>query len=971
MELDLEPGVHESGERRVVPGEPAARSRLGRTLGARSGTPAASVVLFATGAVLTFMQTPLWWFGGSMLLAAIVLGVRAFGAEGARARAWLARPRRLLGRELRLSAFGVDLACAAAVAGVATRMMESVLGGARPVGHLHTLNYFRAWLLHHDFLARGAWLGFSQRWFAGFPVNYLSPPGAALWVNAVYALSLGALDFGQAYAVAFWFAHVFSGLSLYRFGRLVGGPAVGVVAAVLSLTDLAGDQMGGWSYSADYGAWPEALSLSFALMALCSLPAIAESRRLRPLAAFGAWMGLAILTHPIQLALLPIALGAAALAAAFSDGVRAATAAFRMLLAAGLALLVACAFLVPFFGASEDARAAGALWDSAYELGKGVLSLRVLPGTLGYVVAFGALALAIALRTRRFAAMLAALLALAIPAVGNATFLDELHLTSGALSRVQWTRLAATVKPFWFVLAAYFVVAAVAQGRALVLDAGERVRRSSNARAALLAATVGLLTLPVLVPMWQAFWISHVRKTLVTELDRPALRDRQALVKWLEANLPKGGFYRVGIVTGDDLDLMDLGTLIDRPFYRRGPTPGVDFLYQVQDRTPAILDAINLRFAISKPALPAELFEPLSSFGPYTVYRYKRYSPRPYRFVQGGGQVSMERFGAEEIALRVAPGSHGKLQLGVSYFSRFRAYRDGARVPITLTYLRDAPRQTGFITLDAVPGHYRVVFERTFADRAALPLSAVGLLLCAALALADRKQRPRWLLLGLSRAEDALDRLSQPAAARARLVMLGAASVAVVGLIAGFGGMRPALQRPGAGSAGRVRYDFLENLGRASADIDYRESNQPCERQGERFVCRDEQGELDNERYVASSPAAIGDDAMVRCIRARPERNALLSIAFPDVPVADAIAGYFGIERSGRSPSKQRPVDLRVLLDDQVIFQGSTSSDDARQWFSIPTPGAANRRATVTFQVSADDVVRRHFCFYAQALDLR
>ena len=118
---------------------------------------------------------------------------------------------------------------------IATRDDGEVTAGERPVSHDHTIHYFKAWQLHEYLLSRVAsCYGFSHRWFAGYPVNYLYPPGADLWVNAVAALSFGWLRFSQAYAVAFWLFHIFTGLALYRFGRLVGGPLVGLLAAILS-----------------------------------------------------------------------------------------------------------------------------------------------------------------------------------------------------------------------------------------------------------------------------------------------------------------------------------------------------------------------------------------------------------------------------------------------------------------------------------------------------------------------------------------------------------------------------------------------------------------------------------------------------------------------------------------------------------------------------------------------------------------
>ena len=188
-------------------------------LTARGGVPVLIWALAIAGGILSLCETPLWWFGGSLLVAAITLVLREYKVELAalleRARA----PRRLLGRERVPLAFATDAACIAFVCFIATVMMWDMVAGQRPVSHDHTVHYFKAWQLHHDLLPHGKLYGWSNRMFAGYPANYLYPPGADLWVNAVHALFLGAMSFSQAYAIAFWFFHVFSGLAVYRFGR--------------------------------------------------------------------------------------------------------------------------------------------------------------------------------------------------------------------------------------------------------------------------------------------------------------------------------------------------------------------------------------------------------------------------------------------------------------------------------------------------------------------------------------------------------------------------------------------------------------------------------------------------------------------------------------------------------------------------------------------------------------------------------
>jgi hypothetical protein len=946
----------------------AQRRRFAAALRSRAGILAAGALLAIIGGVLCFAATPLWWFGGALLSSALVLFARAFNPE---LRAVLS------GRTVVPTRALAEISCLAVITAFATVMMADIVGGQRPVSRDHTIHYAKAWLLHSHLLPTGRLFGWTNQWFAGYPANYLYPPGADLWVNAVHALFFGANSFSQSYAIAFWLFHVFSGIAVYRLGRLVGGRAVGLLAALLCLTDLASFRMGGWQYTVEYGVWPQALSLDFGLMALCSLPALVETRKLAPLGAFGIWTGLAIITHPIYLIFLGLTALTAALAAGLADGVRAATAALRLFVACVLSLWVGALWLLPFLTSRSETNSMGVWWDTTFEMAKGLLDLKLFPGTLGYVFAFGIIGISVMLKARRFAPLFVALSALAIPIISNSTFIDELHLATlaSAFSKIQYIRLSTMVKPFWFVLAAYVAVAVFTHARDLVLN-GERTRSAlsdSAARAAALAGVVGLLTIPVLVPTAQAFWTRNVRKTIMTEAERPLLADRIGLEHWLEHELPRDGFYRVGVFTGDNHDLMDLGSLIDRPLFKRGFTPASNFIYQMHDRDPAILEAINLRFAISKLFLPEQDFEQLATFGRYSVYRFKHWQPDPFQVLEGAGDVYLTSFHDEDITLLAAPGAHGKLRLNVSYFSRWHAYRDGRPIPISLTYLRESPDDTGFITVALEPGRYRFAFERTLADRLAIPLGCFGILLCAALILADRRRQvPVWSARVVSAVTDRLDALSGQAWRNRRLLLLcAAASVALVVLVRLAMRVPPLdLQELGALKVERVRFDFLERLANARANIQYGETRRNCIRQQDRLVCRDARGNLDLERYVASSPATLKDYILVRCIRARPVTDGVLNITYADVPIGSAIVGYYGIERAGRLMSKRRPVQMQIAVNGKSEYDGQTQNDNEMRWFKIPMQGLPGAHASVTFSVSADNVSRRYFCFNAQVVDL-
>jgi hypothetical protein len=950
------------------------RSTLGALVrGRRMGTFSLAV-LAACGVGLAASEPPLWWFGGTLLLVSAVLLMRLYRPERERLRERLVAPRRLLGVRLRPLALLKDLLCVAVVVTVAMVMMRDLLGGERPVSHDHTVHYLKAWLLHERFLPRGLLYGWSHGWFAGYPVTYLYPPGADLWVNTVHALGLGLLSFSQAYAVAFVLFHVFTGLSMYCFGRVIGGRGVGLLAALLALTDMAFFRMGGWNYTVEWGVWPQTLSLAFSLMALCSMPGIALRRSLAPLGAFGIWMGLAIITHPMQLVFLGLLIATAALAAAFAEGVKAASALFRLGIACALALLVASAWLIPFLSSRAETSSMGVWWDTTYEIGKGLLDLQVFPGTLGYVVAFGVLGIVAMLRTRRFSLLFVALTGLCIPAVTNSTFIDEFHLTTlaPALSKIQFVRLSIMVKPFWFVLCAYVFVVMVTRGGRLLSQPARPAGETSHLRAAMFVAITALLSLPFLVPAAEAFWIKNVRKSLTTESERQYLADRTQLEEWLLNEMPQDGFFRVGVFTGHNHELMDLGTLIDRPIFKRGFTPVSNFIYQMTEKDDATLEAVNLRFAISKQKLPPESFEPTAHFGIYTVYSYKRWQPRPFQIIEGQGQVRLERFGNEEIALRVMPGAQGKLRLNVSYFSRWHAYRDGKRVPMTITYLPEHPDTTGFITVPMVPGHYRFVFERTLGDHLAVPLGLLGLLLCAGLVVVDKRGSPLRALRGLlQRAHGFLDGLSGPAWRRRRLVLALLASALVLGSGIALSEWRPPLQvrqfEPLA--IGRVHFDFLERLSRARVQIDYGYMQHSCLAQGDRHVCRASNGDFDIDNYVASTPATLKDYILTRCIRARPVQDGTLNVNFPSVPLGESIVGYFGIEREGRLMFKRRPVEFKVVVDGQTKYEGQTQNDNKIHWFHVALADLKRDRAEVTFSVRANNISKRYFCFNAQMVD--
>jgi hypothetical protein len=943
-----------------------------------------ALFLAVSGWVLISRGTPLWWLGASFWVGASLCIWHAYRPELAAANAWLARPRTWRGREVVLGAILLDVVYVAILAWVATVMMRDVFVGARPVSHDHTVHYYKAWQLNEYFLARGRLHGYSHRWFAGYPVDYLYAFGPELWVNLVHALALGFLKFNQSYGIAFWLFHVFSGYAGFRLGKLVGGPHVGLITGFLMITDMSAFRFGGWAYTIEYGVWPQALSLNFALLATIRVPEIYATRSWRPVGWFALWMGAAILTHPIEFLYLGMLLLASVLAGVFSPQIRTAAGTLRLFVAYGLAALCASAFLLPFMATSKLVTPMGVWWDSTYEMGRGLITLTGFPGTVGQVLALGCFAAVVMLRSRQFSLLLTTFVAVLIPILSGSSFIDELHLPSliASFAKVQWLRMSTMAKPFWFAMAAFIAVTIVRWALSLVRRAEPSAapHRFTHTREVAFGMIVAFITLPIIVPGLQSFFTSNILKPLTTELDRERDPDRAALVSWLQKNLPKDGFYRLCINTGHNHDLLDISAEIPVPVYKRGFTPAENFIYKVNVEDTPVMEAVNVRYMVAKKLMPAQDYEEVAGFGVYRVYRFRHWKRDPFVITGGSGEVKVERFSDDEIVLRAAPGSHGKLRLNVSYFPRWKAYRDGKPIQLWKTSLPEAPTMTGFMTVWLEPGEYRFKFELSALDHASVPLSALGVLLSFGLIFAAGSGDGR-LRRSLSRVTERLsgwmapfEALSEPRFAWLRRIAFSAAALAFLVAMIALAEWKPPLVLEGLNGAvvKRVRFDFLEELAEGRAVIAYFQGERKCRRMGDRHICRNPDGVLDNEKYIASTPAEIEEYRMVRCIRFRPEEYANVRLTYRGVPSGDAIVGYFGVERAGRLMRLKRPVDFRIYVDGAPTFTSATDSDNKMHWFKAPVgrPDGGERPVDVTFEVSSPNVTKRFFCFYAQMADL-
>ena len=949
---------------------PPASRRLGLA-GLALGV--AAVPLFGAGA-------PAWWLGAGLAAAALTLLLTATRDLRSDFAAALARPRTLrVGRwstTLPLAPILAELACVAAIVVLATLMLGPALAGQPPMSGDHPVHFAKLLDTSALLADTGAPLGWSHAQYAGAPVGYLYPFLPDLWVLSAGGL-LG-LDHAAAYGVGFWLFWVVLGLAVYAFGKRAFSRSVGLLAAILYLT--AGDPStghSGWEYVVAWGVWPQWLALAFTLFALSRTGDLFGGSRHRTVAAVGLFAGLALLGHQASVVAFAFAAAAAVLAWWWGPrpaGAQSRRALGRSVLAGTLALLIGAAFLWPFLDTAAMTDERGAFWLDGHELGGRLLDHLTLLGELPVVTAAGLVGIWLVLRRRpSFLATFAAFYALLGVVVGQSAIQAELHLveTSATARHLIWRRLVELGKPFFFVLAAWALVALVRGGLAALRpgdpaapapDAPDRPPAATWSRAAWAFGLTAALA-PIAGGAATTFALDEVARDTRPIFERPHATDLTALEAWMGDNLPRDGFWRLTDLTeGHGRGVADLGVRLGRPVHRPGYTVVSNFVYKVRGRSPNLLDALNVAFAVADRPLPPALWELVHEVGPLRLYRYRRFTPPPFDVLEGAGPVSVAEWSRDRLRLDAGAGAHGTLRLAVSTFPRWHATRDGTPVPITPLTV-DGEDDTGFISVPLAPGAWEFRFQTSALDDLALALTPLGLLLCLLVALADGRTRlarlPRAALTALARLAGRVPALP---------TRLGSVPLGPVAVVAGLGGISAALLvmgarapalRPAPGTAevapGAVVWDGAAALDEAEVSL----GDELCVWVLDRHLCRG----ADPRFAVAPVPAVFEELDQATCVTAEPDGRAALSLTWRGVPAGDALRLGLGT-RNLPGLSAGPETTWRVFVDGALADTYTTRRHPflARRTVALG-PGQPH---TVTIEVSAADGARRGACVVAQ-----
>ncbi|MFU8802390.1 MAG: hypothetical protein ACNA8W_01145, partial [Bradymonadaceae bacterium] len=776
------------------------------------------------GVLLIWAIQPIWWLGLGLLAAGLTLAA-------------LTLQDRVISlvTESKLSRFlpiakrvGPELFCALAILLVVIFMIPHMGLLDRAVDHDHPVHFFKAWQLERYFLGEGRLWGWSNLWYAGYPAQYLYPIGADLWVIAVRWATLGLLTLEQAYGLALRLFLFLFAYGVYRFGAVGFGRPVGLLAALLILGDTAAFRFGGWVYAMQWGVWPQSLSVAFALLAMAQLPAVMKSRAWHPVALFGFFLGLALLTHPLQImhfAIVgPVALALFAIAGPSGQWLRGAS---RLVMGYGLGICIGGLWVLPFLSVNDFAQSYGAPWISLHEFAAGFYNLDFLPGTWPWLIALGLVGTVGLMMRRRFHHLLTATLTLTFILVGSKDFLTTFHLLelSDSFGFVQYQRFAILLKPYLFIAAAFVIVTVV---KLIARSPDGSTRRPWIVSGQVLL--VSMLLLPVAVPFGIDVVERQYSRSLTPESARPYGAERAELVQWFEERFPEDPpFFRIALDVGyHEHGFADLATELPFPLYKIGFTPASIYQYKLASASEDTLIKSNVRYVLSTRRQGARHYEEAARFGRLWLYELRSWQPDPFEIIDGEGDVHLESFRDEEIILRAEPGSKGRLRLNVSYFPRWKATLDGERIDIGI---EGDGEETGFMTVDLEPGTYRFYFSRGAPEYLSLILFLLGLLGIILLFRTGPQRRLDALGEWLEELEARFERLS--------LVAVGVVLLTILCVLVALAIWRPPLELPDDELLARidgVAYDFGDNLSDARIGVGQGRAD-PCRRKWGRFSC--------------------------------------------------------------------------------------------------------------------------------------
>jgi hypothetical protein len=919
-------------------------------------------VWWALALALSVVSAALWpgWLGRTAATVVSLVSLLALlhGPEGRRLGQWLARPVRRTNESFRRSDLVAEVLCPLVVVAVVLGLFHQIFLGEVPLGADHPLHLFNGWVMAERLLPTWRLNGWVAARGAGFPAGIEYPQGASLLLAAIRFCLPSSVSWEMVYGIGFVGAMLFCQLAIYLAGRSIGGPWAGLLAALFSSLDQGAYRQGGYAFSVSVGVWPISLSMAFGLLGIVLLHRALDRPGSRMLALVAVLFGAAVLTHPMSVAFLGLAVPVLVLHAALEAERRGPLAvAARGFLAAGLGGAIAAYWLVPFLAFSGYALDQGTGSWSLASQASGVVQLDLfvgmwcLPAGLALVGGIGAWRRR--LPAARFLTLLFALIALVTN--GDTILALELDRWWDRLANLQPQRYYLYLRPIAFLLAGLGAVLVLERVGEVFSDRVGAVRRWGLRVLACVAFGV------FLVPVAEAvFWSEvsprgryqglptayrHYQEVcdFIREDARAHAAEHRGYVRstwpttcWLEGG---GHCYETSpVYTG-------IGHL--HPSWHSAATFKGLFGFRGRGSSMAMYRALGVRYLVTT-AARRDLREVFRS-GELRVYEVNDVAQGPHKVI-GRARVRLESFEDERVRFTVQGAGPGdRMSLSIPYFPNWHATLDGREVPIEVVSVQGINEA---MALQLADGALELRYDRGVPEATGAAITCLALLICLLLAV-GRWPAPRtWL----DRCSVLAGRSGGWLASRRRVLVVAGLVLAALALAL------VAVRVASRFLADRPRFDTVTDFDRARVWYRAGGERHRCHRTwAEDWRCGPERYKLVGTRYDWTEMGRPRG-----AIYAHPFKRAELHVDFPDVELGTGLEGGLGISHDGRGRAK---VVLQVWAGGRKLGEESYARGNGWRTFRYDTRALAGEVVRLGFVVTAENNHQRMFLFRARTTD--
>ncbi len=846
---------------------------------------------------------------------------------------WLDRIQRLLGSRLLAESVGPLL-----ITLLVWLFYRRLLWGEFPVSHDHPAHMFNAWLTSDVLLPSGRLFGWSDLWFAGYPVNEQYGPGGNLWVALFRLLTFGALDYGATYGLAMFGLLLLVPLSAYAMGRAFVGRAAGAIAGLCLVLTKGGWYDLGWFWVLEMGVWPFALGAALTMLSLVALRGYLSVGGHRRLVWSSLAVAAAILGHPMSLLLLGIAGPLVVLHVWLEQGRAGAT---RVLLrgvaAGGLGIALTAFWLVPFVAKSAYTQKLGEIWMELSAMVPSLVQLSMFGNEWRLVFGLAVVGVLIAIRRRHVWALFCATTGgfMALFASASTQYSLRLFDVLSPLASIQYPRFLGFVRVFVYLLAGYAIVELFRAVRAV-----EASRTwTKRGRDALLVGLPLLLWVPLAPAALEYVDQNHTvaPESFRTQVDHRLWPRYLEAGAWVAEQLEGQPPSRVGAF-GHPYDhvLSALPVYTGLRVFTGGFVPAHTYRFFFDGhRDASTLRAVGVRYVIAAKGWDERRPDVAERkrFGPVHVYELLGGRPSAVSAV-GDCAVEVDEQSADRLVATVTDVTAPcRLRIHRGDFPNWQATLDGAPLEVRRIGLYPGSHYKAFMSVEVDrAGTLELSWRVVDSDRIGAIVSGVALLVGLLLLV----------LGGRLRAPSFATRLVRPA----RIAVWTAVAVAAVVAV--------------AAAATRARegpYTFDRHLSEANKEVYVRGEWRACPPadKGHGWVCGD-----DWDRVRAGLFSFVYDSRY--CIFAHPSPRGPKRIVFEDVPLTRRLSGFVGLLDTSQSSDS---VAMTVQIGDELPVTLTPAGVGEVVGFELDTtPGPRD----VTVTVTADPPQWRHVCFNMQVI---